>query len=50
LVEEKNERVAEQLQRAATSDAANIDRSGVGQQQGGGCVWMRNEDVLCMCA
>jgi hypothetical protein len=34
LVEEKGELVVEQLQRAAASDAANIGRSGAGQQLG----------------
>jgi hypothetical protein len=34
LVEEKDEMVAAQLQRAAASDAANIGRSGAGQQLG----------------
>jgi hypothetical protein len=34
LVEEKNELVVEQLQRAAASNAANNGRSGAGQQLG----------------
>jgi hypothetical protein len=38
LVGEKDELVAEQRQRAAVSDAADIGWSGAGQQQGGGCV------------